>query len=112
MTMTVAPIRTSYILSSTTGAGRSTGGSSFAEALDAVGTTKKSAAEILDDYVKMSPEERISDALLKKLGLSKEDVAAMSPAEQKAVQAKIAELAKQLQREAEQKTGHIVNVSV
>jgi hypothetical protein len=62
--------------------------------------TKQSAADAeLEKYVKMSPAERMSKAIMKSLGISQEAFNAMSPAEQASVLAKVSEILKQKMEE-------------
>lgn len=43
------------------------------------------------EYMEMTPAEKIRDSILKEMGLSEEELAAMSPEQQKAVEEEIAE---------------------
>lgn len=55
----------------------------------------------LEDYVKMSPAQRMREELLKKLGLTEEELAAKSPEEQKAIEAKLSEMVQQEMQKAQ-----------
>lgn len=57
----------------------------------------------LEDYVKMTPAQRMRADLLKKLGLTEEDLAAKSPEEQQAIQAKLTEMIQQQMQEMQAK---------
>lgn len=84
----------------TAGTGR-LGGPSFAGALDAArGTAPRTAAQELQDYVDMTPEERMRADLLKKLGLKEEDLASMSAEERQGIETKLRELVQQQMQEA------------
>lgn len=112
--MSVAPISTISSTQAISGS-KKTDGQGFASALQAATGSPKSAAEQLQDYVDMTPAQRMRDTILKKLGLSEEEVAAMSPAEQKSVEMKIAELMKQeiqQQQQGAANKGRSVNISV
>ncbi|MBB3117461.1 hypothetical protein [Pseudoduganella violacea] len=66
----------------------------------------------LDDYLKMSPAQRFREALLKKLGLSEDDLAKMSPEERKKVDQQMSDLAKQeMQKTSGKAKGNMVDVS-
>lgn len=71
----------------------------------------KTAAQELDDYVKMTPEQRMRADLLKKLGMTEEELAAMSPEERQAAEAKIAEMAKELMQHSGERKGSIIDTS-
>jgi predicted flavoprotein YhiN len=64
-------------------------------------TRQSDAAQELEKYLKMSPAERMAAAMMKKLGITKEQFDAMPPEQQAAVTAKITAMIKQ---EMEQKT--------
>ena len=53
------------------------------------------AAEEFLEYMQKSPEERLRDKILKALGLTEEDVAAMSPDERMGLEKKIREIIKE-----------------
>jgi hypothetical protein len=59
----------------------------------------------LDDFVKMTPAQRIRAALLEKLGLTEDELGAMPPDERAAVEAKMRELIQQQMQEAQAKQG-------
>ncbi|MDY0028489.1 MAG: hypothetical protein RBR86_00955 [Pseudobdellovibrionaceae bacterium] len=60
----------------------------------ASGHSNSAIAEFLE-YQKMTPEEKLRDAILKKLDLTEEDLAALSPEERAKVEEKIKEMIKQ-----------------
>ena len=71
--------------------------------------TKQSEAALeLERYVKMTPGERMAEAIMKQLGISKDEFDAMSPEQKSAVTAQIAEIMKQQmdQTAAENKAKH------
>lgn len=80
-------------------------GTGFADALGKTGgSVKKSDVyRELDDYVKMTPAQRIRAELLKKLGLTEEDLAAKPPEEQQAIQQKLTEMIQQQMKDAQDK---------
>jgi hypothetical protein len=59
----------------------------------------------LDDYVKMTPAERMRGHLLQKLGLTEEELAVMSPEERQSVETKLRELVQQQMQEAQADQG-------
>lgn len=66
----------------------------------------------LEDYLKMSPAQRLRESLLKKLGLSEDDLAKMSPEQRKKVDQQMSDLAKQeMQKTSEKAKGNMVDVS-
>lgn len=69
----------------------------------------KTAYEKLDDYVKMTPAQRMRADLLKKMGLSEEDLANMSPEEREGVEAKLREIMQQQMQEVAQKQQYAPN---
>lgn len=64
-------------------------------------------------YARMSPAERMRDAVLKQLGVTEEDLKAMSPEKRQAIEKKMAEMIKE-QVEADPskkgKTGQIADI--
>jgi hypothetical protein len=77
------------------------GSGTFADALGkATGT--KTAAQELEDYVNMTPAQRLRVDLLKKLGLTEDDLAAMPAAERQAVEAKLKDLVQQEMQKAQE----------
>lgn len=50
----------------------------------------KTAAQELEEYLKKTPAEHMRDAILKELGLTEEDLAAMPPEKRKAIEDTIA----------------------
>ena len=52
--------------------------------------TGKTAAQELEEYLKKSPAEHMRDAILKEMGLTEDDLAAMPPEQRKAVEDTIA----------------------
>lgn len=71
----------------------------------------KTAAQELDEYVKMTPEQRMRADLLKKLGMTEEELAAMPPEERQAAEAKIAEMTKELLQHSGERKGSIIDTS-
>ena len=71
----------------------------------------KTAAQELDEYVKMTPEQRMRADLLKKLGMTEEELAAMSPEERQAAEAKITEMMKELMQPTGERKGSIIDTS-
>jgi hypothetical protein len=64
-------------------------------------------------YAKMTPAERIRAAILEELGITEEELEALPPEEQEAMEKAIAEKIKEKVEEAnEKKTGMIVDVTV
>ncbi len=47
------------------------------------------------EYQKMTPEEKLRDAILKKLGMTEEDIAALSPEERAKIEEKIKDMMKE-----------------
>jgi len=52
--------------------------------------TGKTAAQELEEYLKKSPAEHMRDAILKEMGLTEDDLAAMPPEKRKAIEDTIA----------------------
>jgi hypothetical protein len=52
--------------------------------------TGKTAAQELEEYLKKSPAEHMRDAILKEMGLTEDDLAAMPPEQRKAIEDTIA----------------------
>lgn len=80
-------------------------GPSFAGALDearakAASLAPGTAAQELQDYVDMTPAERMRADLLKKLGLKEEDLASMSAEERQGIETKLRDLVQQQMQEA------------
>lgn len=63
-------------------------------------TKPKTSYQELEDYVKMTPAQRMRVDLLKKLGLTEEDLAAMSPEERQGVEAKMRDMIQQQMQQA------------
>lgn len=61
------------------------------------------AYQQLEDYVKLTPAQRMRVDLLEKLGLTEEELAAMSPEERKSVEDKLRDLVQQQMQEAQAK---------
>jgi hypothetical protein len=111
MTMSIAPIAGLNSTPALNSLGKKTDGTAFQSALKDAGAAPKSSADELADYVKMTPAQRLSADLLKKLGLTEEELAAMPPEKRQGVEAKIAELVKQQMQESGEKKGTMVNIS-
>ncbi|OIN86980.1 MAG: hypothetical protein AUJ12_03565 [Alphaproteobacteria bacterium CG1_02_46_17] len=64
-------------------------------------STSKPSSQINDaitqflEYQKMTPEEKMRDAILKKLGMTEEDIAALSPDERAKIEEKIKDMIKE-----------------
>ncbi|KQV78940.1 hypothetical protein ASD15_19890 [Massilia sp. Root351] len=71
----------------------------------------KDAAAELEAYMKQTPAERMREALLKKLGISEEELAAMPPEQRKAVEDKLGELVVEEMQKTEQKKGTRIDTS-
>ena len=70
-------------------------------------TTAKSNAQQLEDYVNMTPEQRMRADLLKKLGVTEEELASMPAEERSGIEAKMTEMVQELAQKAaaEQQAG-------
>jgi len=84
-----------------------------ASSMKKLSTTAAAAESELERYVKMTPAQRLREDLLKKLGLTEDDLAKMEPKERAGVEQKITELMQeQLQKTPEaQRKGAIVDTS-
>jgi hypothetical protein len=81
-------------------------GGDFGALLKHAEVKQSDAAAELEKYVKMSPAERMAQAMMKKLGITKEQFDAMTPEQQAAVTAKIADMIKQqLQQQTAESQG-------
>ncbi len=113
--MSIAPIHAVSGASAPAGASKKTDGKSFdevmQEALNGGKVSKKSAADELEAYVKMTPEQRLHADMLNRLGLTEEQVAKMSPEDQQAVAAKIADMIKQ-QQELQQSAAKPARINI
>ncbi len=58
--------------------------------------SQMTALEYLEDYLRKSPEQRMRDAILKKMGLTEEELAAMPPEKRAAIEQTITEKIKEL----------------
>ncbi|UMR31678.1 hypothetical protein MJ904_05570 [Massilia sp. MB5] len=66
----------------------------------------------LEDYLKMSPAQRFREGLLKKLGLSEDDLAKMGPEQRKKVDEQMGDLARQeMQKISDKAKGNMVDTS-
>lgn len=103
--MTITLIGASRSIPLATGAAKpGSSATGFADALGKTGGAKATDVyQELDDYVKMTPAQRMRADLLKKLGLTEEDLAAKSPEEQQAIQEKLTELIQQQMQQAQAK---------
>ena len=63
-------------------------------------------------YARMSPAERMRDNILKSMGLTEDDVNAMSPADRQKLENRIKELIKQQVEEAAKRKGQLLDVAV
>lgn len=75
-------------------------------------TTGKANEDKLEAYVKMTPAERMREAILKKLDLDEEKLSAMGPEERKAVDQQINDLMKEALEKSGEKKGGNVDVTV
>lgn len=77
-----------------------TSGSTLAKSTENKGTrvpvSQMSPAEYLADYLRKTPEQHMRDAILREMGLTEEDLAAMPPEQRAAVEQTIAEKTKEL----------------
>ena len=90
-----------------TAAGKSAGSGSatgFRGMSEPDGGNRADSYQQLEDYVKLTPAQRIRVDLLEKLGLTEEDLAAMTPEQRKAVEEKLRDLIQQQMQEAQAKT--------
>jgi len=78
-------------------------GASFQEVLAAV--QKSTPEQELDKYLKETPEQRMRDSILKEMGISEDQLAAMPPEQRKAIEDKIAQIIKQKMEQAAGKSG-------
>jgi len=89
-------------------------GGDFQAALDgAMGgaAAKTNPVAELDAYMKQTPAERMREALLKKLGVSEEELAAMPPQQRKAFEDKLGALVKEELAKSEQSKGGRIDTS-
>ncbi|SHN68353.1 hypothetical protein SAMN05192549_112163 [Duganella sacchari] len=84
---------------------KSDGNTGFGAILKQAETKQSAAAAELEKYVKMTPAERMTQAMMKKLGISQDKFDAMSPDQQAAVMRKVRDMLKQEMEEAAQKQG-------
>ncbi|MYN01780.1 hypothetical protein GTP41_06670 [Pseudoduganella sp. DS3] len=61
-------------------------------------------AQELENYMKLTPAERIREAVLKKLGLTEADLASMPPSARQGIEDKIGEMVKAMMAESTPKT--------
>jgi predicted flavoprotein YhiN len=81
-------------------------GGDFGALLRHAETKQSDAAAELEKYLKMTPAERMAQAMLKKLGMTKEQFDALPPEQQAAITAQITEMIKQeMQDKVAQKPG-------
>ncbi|PVM93016.1 hypothetical protein [Caulobacter endophyticus] len=82
--------------------------STFAPAFS--GVSDGSARQELYDYAAKSPAEKMRAAILGKLGVTEEEVAAMDPKEREKLEAKIKQMIKdEVTQQAEEKKGVLVD---
>ena len=65
-------------------------GNSTQDALASQTQTTKTAAQELEEYLKKTPAQHMRDAILKEMGLTEDDLAAMPPAKRQAIEDTIA----------------------
>lgn len=85
--------------------GEKKSGSDFGALLKQATSKQSADMQELEAYMTMSPAERMTQAIMKKLGISQEAFDAMTPAEQAGVMAKVAQMLKQQMDEVAQKQG-------
>lgn len=76
-----------------------------APSLSAGEASKPSAREEFDRFASMSPAERMRAAILQQVGVTEEQLAAMSPDERKALEAKITDRIKDQALQTAKKSG-------
>jgi hypothetical protein len=89
-------------------------GGDFQAALDgAMGgaAAKTNPVAELEAYMKQTPAERMREALLKKLGVSEEELAAMPPEQRKGFEEKLGQLVQEEMQKAEQTKGARIDTS-
>ncbi|WP_296948956.1 hypothetical protein [uncultured Massilia sp.] len=101
--MAIDPISAFRGTAITASTGRISGSGGFAAALEQAGVKPKTSYQELEDYVNMTPAQRMRADLLKKLGLTEDDLANMSPEARQGVEAKLQELVQQQMRETKEK---------
>ena len=74
-------------------------GGDFGALLKHAETTQSETARELEKFLKMTPAQRMAAAIMKQLGITQEEFDAMSPEQQAAVTAKIADIMKQQMEE-------------
>jgi hypothetical protein len=74
---------------------KKSGSSDFGALLKTAQSKQSASAAELEKYVQMTPAQRMTQAMMKKLGITQEEFDAMSPDQQASVTAKIAEMIKQ-----------------
>lgn len=80
---------------------RAAGATSPANSTTATSSTApKSNAQQLEDYVNMTPEQRMRADLLKKLGVTEEELANMTPEERAGIEQKMKEMVQELTQQA------------
>ncbi|MFT4173698.1 MAG: hypothetical protein QM639_14135 [Rhodocyclaceae bacterium] len=70
-----------------------------ASLVQGVSTQQKSSSEAFSEYMAMTPAERMRFSIMAGMGISPEEYAAMTPEEQEAIDAKVAERIRQLTEE-------------
>ena len=90
--MKINPTNTAVV--SAVGSAKAGSGDKFAAALNDAASNSGPEGQ-LEDYMKMTPAQRIRMDLLKKLGLTEEKINAMSPEQRTSVEAKMADLVKE-----------------
>nr|WP_315255244.1 hypothetical protein [uncultured Duganella sp.] len=82
------------------------GSSDFAALLRHEEAKQSEAATELEKYLKMTPAERMTAAMLKKLGITQAEFDAMSPEQQAAITAKITQMIRdEIEQKMAQKPG-------
>jgi len=81
--------------------------------LGEVTEAKKTARDEFREFAQMTPAERMRAAMLQRLGIKEEDLAAMSPEERQAVEEKLKAMIKeQVENDPDQRPGRIADVTV
>ena len=74
---------------------------------------RKTARDEFMEFAQMTPAERMRAAMLQRLGLKEEDLAAMSPEDREAVEEKLKAMIKeQVENDPDQRPGRLADVRV
>src|SRR5450830_268469 len=83
---------------------KKSGSSDFGALLKQAKSKQADPAAELEKYVQMTPAERMTQAMMKKLGITQADFDAMTPQQQTSVMAKISQMIKQEMSQQEAKS--------